>query len=168
MRKINKFFAVVAATFALALCAQAVQPVMQVINIPFAVPPTTAATAPIVIGQVPTTVTTASGAVVTNLDLGFQSQFTLYGSVTTVSNSVGTPIGTYTFSTQVSPDGVLWVPGTPFVLTTVAAGTGVSVSNYPATTFRYWQITQVSATVTNSFVTNTPSGFSLKAFWKTP
>ena len=168
MKLFNKNFAVVAATFALALCAQAVQPVMQVINIPFTVSPTTALAAPIVYAEAPTAVTTASGAVVTNLDLRFQSQFTLYGSVTTVSNSVGTPIGTYTFSTQVSPDNVLWVPGTQFVLTTGAAGTGVSVSNYPATTFRYWQITQVSATVTNSFVTNSPSGFSLKAFWKTP
>ena len=159
---------IAAAMLTIGLAAMAAQPVVYTLTLP-ALPNGTNGTS-LTVTVTNMLLTTPNGSVISNyFDTEFQSQFTLYGSVTTVSNAGygGTALGTYTFNTLVSPDATTWMTGTPFVLTSTGTGYTNTIatvaSNYTATTFRYWTITNVTVTPTNC--TGTPK---LTIFFKTP
>ena len=157
MRTIKTLIA--AAMLTIGLAAMAAQPVVYTLNLPQMPAATNGVSETFVITNF--TMTTQGGTVVSNwFDTEFQTQFTLYGQLTLVSNGVyttasGASVGLVTFNTIVSPDSVIWMTGSPFVMTCTSATAFTNVfstisSNYASTQFRYWAITNVTVTVTNS------------------
>ena len=141
--------------------AYAGQPIVYTINLPSVTPATNQIAS--IVNCTNFTITTPSGGIISNyFDTELLSQFNVWGTLTVVSNAAfgGGDVGTYTFNTLVSPDGTLWQAGQPFIVTIAAATTptnilGVVSSNYSASLFRYWTITNCTTTVSNS--TGTPN-----------
>ena len=177
MKIAKMFLAVITVVFALALVAKAAQPVIYTLNVttPIAPGATVTITNPVW--------TTQSGGQLTNLDVGLQSQFTLY----TVAQSAGTNSavsagtnGQVSVSGLISPDGVVWTPtNAPAAFTLLQNSSNqvvaMSYSNLPATSWRFWGgiLTIVNNSTNQAYGsawTNTtgPSFFQLKSFWKAP
>ena len=173
MKQLNKFLAVIAAVFAMALVASAAQPVIYTLNLSSytLTNQTILVTNPVW--------TTSSGGVMTNLDVQFQSQFTLYcvaQAGPTTNGFLLATNGAVTISGLVSPDGVYFTPSNAPPAFTVGLNTNNLVvatpySNQPATSWRYWGgVLTVTVGATNFGIgpAYTNSTLQLKSFWKLP
>ena len=174
MKTIKSIFAVavVAAVFAMALVASAAQPVIYTLNLASAnLVGTTYVTNPVW--------TTQSGGQLTNLDVGLQSQLTLYavvqGGPTNGVVNAGTN-GAFTISGLISPDnGYFTASNAPASFTVGIISNALTVampySNLPATSWRYWGgVLTITANTTNYSAgpAFTNSVLQLKSFWKAP
>lgn len=175
MRTIKTLIA--AAMLTIGLAAMAAQPVIYTLNLASVNlnPGTTYITNPVW--------TTSSGAPLTNLDVVFESQFTLYcvaqAAATNGITTAGTN-GAVTISGLVSPDNVTWTSSNAPAAFTIGQNSSNSVvsmpySNCAATSWRYWGgVLTVTVASTNLAYGPTytnlggPSVLQLKSFWKLP